>query len=334
MRLRTFSALRLAEAMAAVRAELGPDAVIISTEADERTGEARVIAAVEEAETEDAFLDHILFPPRDRPGRAHLSDTVANALDRTGAPARLAGRLIALARASEAADPALALAAALDERFAFAPLGVASDRPIALIGPPGAGKTVTIAKLAARAALAGRSVGLITTDTARAGGVEQLGAFAQAIGIGAAAAEEGPALTAALDLVRARDLRLIDTTGMNPLAEDELRRLAEILHAAGAEPVLALPAGLDPLDACEIARVAAVLGARRLIATRLDTARRHGALLAAADGADLAVAELGFAPEILDGLAPAAPMGLARMVLQSHSASEFHPQARAADGSP
>lgn len=330
MRLKTFSAPSLSEAMAALRAELGPDAAIVSTEATGSGAGARVIAAVEESEPEDALLDHLIFPPRDRPGRAHIHEAIADALDRNGAPARLAGRLIALARASQATDPVLALAAAIDERFAFAPLGEGAERPIALIGPPGAGKTVTIAKLAARAALAGRSVGLITTDTARAGGVEQLRAFARAIGVEATTAEDRPALTAALGLVRGRDLRLIDTTGLNPLAEDELCRVAEILRTAGAEPVLVLPAGLDPLDACEIARVAAVLGARRMIATRLDTARRHGALLAAADGAELALAELGMAPEILDGLAPAGPMGLARLVLRSRSGPALRAQTHAA----
>lgn len=315
MRVKTFAATSIEDAIAAVRRDLGLDAAILSTESDGPGAAVRVVAAIEQTDPEEVFVDHLIFPARGKPGRAHLGATIAEALDRTGAPPGLAGRLIALARASTASDPVLALAAALDERFVFSPAGTAANKPIALIGPAGAGKTVTIAKLAARAVLADRSVGLITADTARAGGVEQLAAHARTLQLELAAVEDGPGLAAALRLTADRDLRLIDTTGLNPLDEDELCRLAEILHAAKAEPVLVLPSGLCPQDAAELAWIAAAMGARRLIATRLDAARRHASLLAAADAADLALAEFGLAPEILEGLAPATPMALARLVL-------------------
>ena len=46
-----------------------------------------------------------------------------------------------------------------------------------LLGPPGAGKTLTAAKLAARLCLAGHRPMVITADGRRAGAVEQLAAF-------------------------------------------------------------------------------------------------------------------------------------------------------------
>lgn len=59
-----------------------------------------------------------------------------------------------------------------------------------LIGPPGAGKTLTIAKLATRSTPSGRKVGVITTDTARAGGIDQLAAFTKLLKLKLLAVED------------------------------------------------------------------------------------------------------------------------------------------------
>ncbi len=48
MRLKTFNAPTLAEAMEAVRAEMGDDAIIVSTQRGAEGGGARVVAALED----------------------------------------------------------------------------------------------------------------------------------------------------------------------------------------------------------------------------------------------------------------------------------------------
>ncbi len=48
---------------------------------------------------------------------------------------------------------------------------------IMLVGPPGVGKTLTIARLAAQIAIQKHKLAVITTDNKRAGGVRQLQAF-------------------------------------------------------------------------------------------------------------------------------------------------------------
>lgn len=316
MRLKTYTARSLADAMALVRAELGEEAIILSTEDSAPGSEARVVAARDDPDPEDAFVDAIIMEAPAAPGRAHIVEAVADCLDRHRVPASLAGRLYATTRGAEAHDPTLALAAALDSHLAFGPLAESGGgRALLLVGPPGAGKTVTAAKLAARTLVAGRTASILTTDTVRAGGVEQISAFAALMGIGVGTAEDPMALGAATRMLADRDLTVIDTTGASHHSESEMDGLQALAVAAGAEPVLVMPAGLDDEEAAEIARAFARIGATRLVVTRADLARRFGAVLAAADDGGLALAELGVSPELLNGLTPLNPVSLARLLL-------------------
>src|SRR5439155_14558431 len=71
---------------------------------------------------------------------------------------------------------------------------------VMLVGPTGAGKTTTIAKLAARAALIdGRRVGMVTLDNYRVGGVDQIRTFADLIGVPLEVAETPAALASLID---------------------------------------------------------------------------------------------------------------------------------------
>ena len=107
-----------------------------------------------------------------------FAERVRETLAYHGVPPRLIEKMVITARSVEVGSPTMACAAALEDHFDFAPLPERkAPRPFMLVGPPGSGKTITVAKLAARARLAGRPVGVITTDTIRAGAVEQLTAF-------------------------------------------------------------------------------------------------------------------------------------------------------------
>src|SRR3546814_19917712 len=75
----------------------------------------------------------------------------------------------------------IAFAAALDHTLSFKALGdLGPERPVMLIGPSGAGKTVTAAKLCACARLAEARSLLITLDAGKAGGRAQAEPFARA----------------------------------------------------------------------------------------------------------------------------------------------------------
>ncbi|MFN4289878.1 MAG: flagellar biosynthesis protein FlhF [Permianibacter sp.] len=87
----------------------------------------------------------------------------------------------------------------------------------AFVGATGVGKTTTIAKLAARFALrhGAGSVALISTDSYRIAGHDQLATYARLIGCAIRTADTAAALQDALDSFVDRRLILIDTAGMS-----------------------------------------------------------------------------------------------------------------------
>jgi len=100
---------------------------------------------------------------------------------------------------------------------------------VALVGPTGVGKTTTIAKLAAGFAQVHGSdqVALISTDTFRIAGFEQLATYGKIIGCQVSLAKDSQALDVLLQQFSKKKLILIDTAGMG---QRDLR-LAEQLTA-------------------------------------------------------------------------------------------------------
>ena len=197
-----------------------------------------------------------------------------------------------------------------------------------LVGPPGAGKTVTVAKLAARAILAGRSAALITTDTQRAGGVEQLAAFTRILNIQLKTAHTTAELRRTVADRLAEDGPLyIDTPGTNPFSDSEMDHLSGLIRVAKAEPVLVLPAGGDAMEAAEIASSFADIGATRLLVTRLDMVRRVGGILAAADAARLKFCDVSITPYVADGLSAVNALSLARLIMPHSVETSFRTEA-------
>jgi flagellar biosynthesis protein FlhF len=303
MRLKTFSAKSMAEVMRQVRADMGEDAIIVATRQSEGGG-VRVTAAVDQR------------PPAEQAAEADRMGEMEHT-HYHGVPTKTAIKLLDHVRANEVADATLALAAAVDATFRFAPLhAIEVGRPLALIGPPGAGKTVTAAKLATRASLKGRTANLITLDTMRAGAVQQLSSLGSVLGIETATADSPARLSLALSGFDSRGLTVVDTAGVNPFDKEELDRLGALIRAADAETVLVLPAGGDAREASETALAFTALRPTRLIVTRLDCARRFGALIAAAESAKLAFTEAGTTAQIAHGLTALNPVGIARLLLR------------------
>ncbi|RQS73446.1 flagellar biosynthesis protein FlhF [Burkholderia sp. Bp8963] len=87
----------------------------------------------------------------------------------------------------------------------------------ALMGPTGVGKTTTTAKLAARCVMrfGASKVALLTTDSYRIGGHEQLRIFGRILGVPVHAVKDAGDLELALSELRNKHIVLIDTIGMS-----------------------------------------------------------------------------------------------------------------------
>jgi flagellar biosynthesis protein FlhF len=156
---------------------------------------------------------------------------------------------------------------------------------IACIGPSGAGKTTTLAKLAARGKLEhGRSVGILSLDTYRVGAVEQWQRYAQLLGVPFTIARGVEEFDAA---VRGSmcDLLLVDTPGRTTVDKRAAWPLPECLNRVERYQVhamLVLPAWLRARDAEQVARAYSDAPASGTIVTKVDeTTHRGGALQAA-----------------------------------------------------
>jgi len=283
VRLRVFHARNATLALTAVRDALGEEAVVLSTR--RVGGGVEVTAALDLAEPE-------LIEPE--PAEANTPPELARHNLAPGLSAHFAG-----------SD----LTQVLTQRLSFAPLP--EDRPILLVGPPGAGKTLTCAKLTARAKMSGQTPIVVTADGARAGAVEQLAAFTRLLRLTLAVAAAPEALEKALRAREPSQPAFIDGFGCNPFDEAQAERLHRLIRAADATPVLVLPAGLDAEESAEIARAFHLLGARHLLPTRLDMTRRLGGVLSAAF-VGLALTEAGIGPQVAHGLQELTPAWLAQ----------------------
>lgn len=303
-----------------VRETLGDNAVIVAAGDEVRGKSVRVVAAIEPAfefgkqNAGEGWLQYDSEQDTDA-----VAEEITDALLRHGASEDVMDHIVSCVTVMALEDTGTALVEALAQLYKFQPLPTKQERrPIILVGAPGAGKTLAAAKMAARGAMSGLSIGVISTDTVRAGGLEQLKAFTDLLDIDLYKAGTPQDLSHAVnDLHGEADQIIIDTCGLNPFNTDDIRTLAKMIGAAEASPVMVLPGGIDADEAGEMGRVFAALGAVRLLPTRVDIARRLGGLLGAAHQGNLAFSDVSNTAKVAQGLAPLSPKALARILLPS-----------------
>ena len=153
---------------------------------------------------------------------------------------------------------------------------------VAVVGPTGAGKTTTIAKLAARWCLqhGSQDLALVSTDAYRIGARDQLMTYARILGTPMHAANSGKDLAHVLERLKSKKLILIDTAGMGPRDVRLAEQLAALQSgAARARVLLALPAQGEGHALEEIVKAFAPLKPLACILTKVDEAVSLGAVI-------------------------------------------------------
>lgn len=174
----------------------------------------------------------------------------------------------------EAGDPASAPATPNRPAPAVEPPAMTLTGPIilAFVGPTGAGKTTTIAKLAAHPRVfGGRSVGLLGLDTYRVGAAEQLGCHAWVGKRPVEIAHDATDIPRALRRLAGCDMILVDCPGRGPRQRQDAQAVGALLARLQPQEVhLVLPAGMQPARLRQLLTHHRTDGVTHLLATKMD----------------------------------------------------------------
>src|SRR4051794_12759146 len=283
MRIKSYFTKNIAEAMNRARIELGPDAVIIASNKTtgnaERLGKYEVVFGIPGTVAAPApVIAPVAAPPPVPPAseglerlRARMEDLrksvskkreqvsaarmplparVAALLTKAGFPAHLAeemGSAIHARAREEKQDLIGAMRSEVTSRIRVAPKLRSSDgsrTTVAIVGPPGVGKTTTLVKIALTYGLAaGRPTRLVTTDTYRLGGPNLLRGYADAMGVSFSASANLEILERTIESDERNGLTIIDTPGLSPATSETSMLLANFLaKRADIDVHLVLPA--------------------------------------------------------------------------------------------
>lgn len=164
---------------------------------------------------------------------------------------------------------------------------------IALVGPTGAGKTTTAAKLAVRRAMFGAArPGLLTIDTYRVGGMEQLSTYAELGNVPFEVVYDASEVPAAMRRLSNCDVIIIDTPGRSPASAELTERWRTLLDTiAPHETHLVMPASLRQDLAIDIARgykpTRQHCGATHILLSKIDEVPRESGIADLAMSLDL-----------------------------------------------
>lgn len=156
------------------------------------------------------------------------------------------------------------------------PARAAGDRirpyTIALVGPPGAGKTTTAMKLALHPrALGDRKVGILSLDTYRVGAMDEITTYAEIAGLPLEIVYNTHDLESGMRRLAGRDAIIVDTPGRAGGATAEAGEWVDLLCRMEPDEIhLVLPAGLRSDVAEKVASTYAAIAPTHLLLSKAD----------------------------------------------------------------
>jgi len=197
---------------------------------------------------------------------------------------------------------------------------------IALIGATGVGKTTTAAKLAAQCVkqYGAGSVGLITLDTYRVSGYEQLRAYGRMLGVVAHQAHDRAALIDLLNLLSSKRMVIIDTAGLGQ-RDQRIQEMLDVLDLPKIKKCLVLNAGAhgDTLDDVLTAFKASTL--HGVVLSKVDEAVKLGPAIDAMIRHQVVLRGVANGQRVPEDWQNADASALVRMSLGTESKSPFDP---------
>ena len=322
--MKLYSASTRDEALALVMGEMGQDAIILSEHDGDLGYEVR--AAVERSASLVVPNFGVKKTQAPELKTDRYRDRLKDLLEWHGAPTGFAEMIASTGSrlAGQSNDPATGFAAALEGAVGVAPIPPGLNEPILIVGPPGSGKTSTVAKLTRRAQAANHSAIPMVADFDATAGGAQLGAYLRQDANQISSFHDPEQLLEAYQRrLQQGDQIVIDTPAINPNDPEDLSRLADLINVLNIEPVLVLSSEGHPLDLEESAKAFATLGIKRCITTKLDVVKRRGSVLYAIASAKMNLSHMSLTPFIGGGLIPATPNRLARVLLDEAPDTEF-----------
>jgi flagellar biosynthesis protein FlhF len=187
---------------------------------------------------------------------------------------------------------------------------------VALVGPTGAGKTTTLAKLAAHYSLSKeKAVSIITADTYRIAAIEQIRTFADIVGIGLQVVFSPDEVPDALIACENDDLVLIDTAGRSARNKQHMDDLSVLLASLKPDEThLVLSAATKDSDLHDTIELYRQFKVNRLLFTKLDETSKLGNLLNCVFESRIAVSYLTAGQSVPDDIELAQPGRFAQHV--------------------
>ncbi len=318
MRTRTYRGESVQAIMQQVRDELGGQGLILNT--------LRKDDSVIEIEVELVSLDgESQMPAAEEPSLADTADMPRDAdaasalvLNRIGRDIQVICRRYLTGGESDGEM----LAKGLGEALSFEATMPPKSRVVAMVGPSGAGKTTTIAKLIAHIQAAfDISIGVILADQSQSAQEMSLEIFAQIVGVPAVSVDCGldvrQQIPEALARLRDCELVFVDTPGVGAREENRLRYVERLLDGChDLETMCVLPAPSNERELSALTQAYRRFDCSRLVVTKLDKAGFLGPVLNEAYRAGLPLGFLTGGARVSDEVEPASARRLAWMLLR------------------